>query len=234
MLRELTSERFENDSASSTLPGGYSADQLLWTANTTHEFRPERQTGGITVGQGFIYEQGPLVSLSIDSGSIAFADASPLGSSNVVTLSPGVAAALKPETLARFVVDASATEFQLRNPSELDRLQATLQSYLKLEEGWDGYNGLPASPEAVEDALEFLQQKPADIRLPYPQLSSDGEVGLYWQTDKVFADVGFRGKRLYSVYATYRGEPAAEFASDGLRLAEDAWPPQLIQILERA
>lgn len=129
---------------------------------------------------------------------------------------------------------AHLPNFQLKEPSRLDRLEAELLSYRDLKEGWDGYSGVPASTQAVDDAVAFLKQRPADISLPYPQLGSDGEVGLYWQTGEVFADVGFRGDGEYSVYASYTGEPATEFAADHVRLDTGAWPLELIRILEKA
>jgi hypothetical protein len=120
-------------------------------------------------------------------------------------------------------------------PSREDQLTGQLQSYVDLPVGWDGYGGRPASKAAVADALAFLEKRPSDIPLPYAQLASDGEVGLYWDSDGVFADVGFYGNGKYSFYAkhTSREGVVTEEGRDHCRVSTEAWHEGLLRILNK-
>lgn len=131
---------------------------------------------------------------------------------------------------------ASNDDAVANDPSPRDKLHATLQSYLQLDPGWDGYEGIPPKRQAVIDAISFLDRKPADIQAPYPQLSSDGEVGLYWKTATVFADIGFYGDGEYSYYGRCVLAPGVsiEAGEDHCSVGTDRWPPQLLEILNKA
>lgn len=120
-------------------------------------------------------------------------------------------------------------------PTAKDKLHAELISYAWLPQGWDGYDGKPAQLQAVTDAIAFLDLKPADIPLPYPQIAPDGEVGLYWRTDEVYADVGFYGNSEFSYYARYTplGRQVTEDGRDHCSLKIDAWPEGLLLILNK-
>ena len=126
-------------------------------------------------------------------------------------------------------------EEQRDEPSGEDKLHAELLSYLGLPEGWNGYEGEPASFDAVVDAINFLMMRPEDIPLPYPQIASDGEVGLYWRVGEVYAEVGFYGDGQCSYYARYTpagGEPA-EYGRDGCSLDARGWPEELLLVLNK-
>jgi hypothetical protein len=116
-----------------------------------------------------------------------------------------------------------------------DKLEAQLQSYMDLPHGWDGYDGVPASKDTVMDAFSFLEKRPPDIPLPYPQVGSDGEVGLYWCTNEVFVEVSFHGDGEYSYRALYlpqEGKPVKD-GKDGCP-ANDSWNPGLLLMLSKA
>lgn len=117
-------------------------------------------------------------------------------------------------------------------PSKENKLDATLLLYPKLAKGWDGYDAVPASKDSVRDALAFLKNRPKDILLPSPELSADGEVGLYWYSGDVFAEVGFYGDGSFSYYARYtpEGAESTEGGRDNCRVG-DVWPRQLLVVL---
>ena len=120
-------------------------------------------------------------------------------------------------------------------PSAEDRLQARLLSYRKLPHDWDGRGAAPPSLEAVSDAVQFLVTRPLNVRLPFPQIASDGEVGLYWRTGDVHAEVGFSGDGELSCYARYTpadGE-SVECGRDGYDLGTGRWPQDLLSILNK-
>jgi len=125
----------------------------------------------------------------------------------------------------------------LDEPSPEDKLHAELLSYLELPHGWDGFDGAPASPEAVVDALTFLALRPSDIPLPHPQVSPDGEVGLYWRTAEVYAEISFSGDRTFAYFARYEpATPSRERLEDGrddCPVDAEKWPEQLLIILNK-
>ena len=90
------------------------------------------------------------------------------------------------------------------DPSELRRrkLIGKLHSYSEnLEPGWDGYEGIVPSKESSLDAIK-LYEKLEQYKIPFhPQVSSEGEVGLYYEGSDLFIDFSFLGDGQYSVYA---------------------------------
>ncbi len=120
-------------------------------------------------------------------------------------------------------------------PSGEDKLHAELLTYLDLPEGWNGYEGEPVSFDAVIDAINFLTMRPDDIPLPYPQIAPDGEVGLYWRVDEVYAEVGFYGDGECSYYARYTpaGGECVEHGRDGCSLDAGGWPEGLLLVLNK-
>ncbi len=120
-------------------------------------------------------------------------------------------------------------------PSSEDKLHAELLTYLDLPEGWNGYEGEPASFDAVIDAINFLTMRPDDIPLPYPQIAPDGEVGLYWRVDEVYAEVGFYGDGQCSYYARYTpaGGESVEHGRDSCSLDAGEWPEGLLLVLNK-
>ena len=131
--------------------------------------------------------------------------------------------------------DLAQEPHRWREPSRKDKLHAKLLSYLDLPEGWDGYEGIPASFEAVDNAFEFLKKRPKDIPHPYPQIAPDGEVGLYWRTEEVHVELSFYGDGQFSYYARYvpaGGEPD-EYGRDDCDLGADEWPENLLFIVNK-
>ena len=87
----------------------------------------------------------------------------------------------------------------------------------------------------MADALDFLATRPEEVPLPYPQIAPDGEVGLYWRTDEVHAEVGFRGDGKFSYYAGHTspgGEPD-EYGKDDCSVEAEEWPEGLLLVLNK-
>ena len=139
------------------------------------------------------------------------------------------------ERWAHATTEIVPAEWRRDEPSGEDKLHAELLAYLDLPEGWNGYEGEPASFDAVIDAIDFLTMRPDDIPLPYPQIAPDGEVGLYWRVDEVYAEVGFYGDGGCSYYACYTpaGGESDEHGRDGCSLDAGGWPEGLLRVLNK-
>ena len=124
---------------------------------------------------------------------------------------------------------------KLQEPSDEDKLHARLLSYPELPHDWDGRGAAPPSFNAVRDAISFLDKRPSDVPLPFPQIASDGEVGLYWRTGEIHIEIGFYGDGELSYYARYT--PASgkskECGRDGYSLGAKNWPQDLMLILNK-
>ena len=148
-----------------------------------------------------------------------------------------------PTILARFLplpstIGPTAPVHGLSVPSEPspeDKLHAKLFSYLDLSPDWDGRGGVVPSRQAVLDALGFLARRPSGIPLPFPQIASDGEVGLYWRSEVVHAEVGFCGDGDFSYYARYtpHGGEFSKCGRDGCTVRAGPWPADLTRILDK-
>lgn len=86
----------------------------------------------------------------------------------------------------------------------------------------------------MNDALTFLDGRPSDIPLPYPEEGVEGDVGVYWDNGhaQVFAEVSFEGDGTCAYFAV-QGVPGAvtkKCGDDGLRV-DNPWPDDLLRIL---
>ncbi|MDE0094643.1 MAG: hypothetical protein OXO49_09115 [Gammaproteobacteria bacterium] len=113
-------------------------------------------------------------------------------------------------------------------------LQEKLLSYKNLKDNWDKEGALAPKTKAVNDALAFLQFKPSDVRFPYPEVGSEGEVGVYWNFKKkdMFAEVIFKGDGKYEYYAVL-GTPtniSKDCSGEDLSVNEN-WHENLVEIL---
>ncbi|MBX7496313.1 hypothetical protein K3172_10650 [Qipengyuania sp. 6B39] len=69
-----------------------------------------------------------------------------------------------------------------------------LRQYEMLEPGWDGgEKDVAPSRQAIDEAIQFVENIPPFIDLPEAMVSNDGEVGLFWHSQGFYLDVGFRG-----------------------------------------
>lgn len=114
------------------------------------------------------------------------------------------------------------------------KLREELASYASLDDNWDGDGAKAPSQAAVKDALTFLNGRPADIPLPYPEEGMEGDVGVYWDNSNAhaFAEVIFEGDRTCAYFAVH-GMPGAVIETCGKDdVAVDApWPDDMLRIL---
>ena len=116
------------------------------------------------------------------------------------------------------------------------KLHQELESYAQLEDDWDRNGAKVSSQTAIDDALTFLNTRPADLPLPYPEGGTEGDVGIYWddKCSQVFAEVNFEGDGTYAYFAV-RGTPGnvlEKCGKDGVDVNEP-WPEDLRKILRR-
>lgn len=114
------------------------------------------------------------------------------------------------------------------------KLRQELVSYTRLGDNWDGDGAKAPSQEAVNDALTFLDGRPANIPLPYPEEGTEGDVGVYWDNRQahVFAEVTFEGDRTCAYFAVH-GVPGAvseKCGSDDVDVTAP-WPDDMLRIL---
>lgn len=111
-----------------------------------------------------------------------------------------------------------------------NKIAGQITSYLSLQSNWDGYDGQAPTAIAVAQALDFLDLVPDSFLMPKPMLAGSGEVGLYWESSNLFAEVGFLGDSRFSIYI----EPSdGEFEEvDGAMLPHDSLPPSLTRALK--
>lgn len=116
------------------------------------------------------------------------------------------------------------------------KLHQELEAYAQLEDDWDGNGAKAPSQTAVDDALTFLNARPADLPLPYPEEGTEGDVGIYWEDidSQIFAEVNFAGDGKYAYFAVHGtpGNVLEKCGKDGVDVNEP-WPEDLRKILRR-
>lgn len=83
-----------------------------------------------------------------------------------------------------------------------DLLISKLADFLKLTPGWDTEESVPPSVESIEDTLSFIKRLRV-LNFPYPQpmLSTEGQIGLFWDESGVFIDIEIEGNNKISYFA---------------------------------
>lgn len=112
-------------------------------------------------------------------------------------------------------------------------LKVELDTYAKVEAGWDGPRSLAPDPSHVEEAKAFVDLLPAGLLLPKPMLSPTGEIGLYWRGEGLFADVVMEGKNKVSIFVRSGAAGAHEEFLDDVVL-DDKVGTKLLAAIERA
>jgi hypothetical protein len=103
----------------------------------------------------------------------------------------------------------------------LDKLAALnieLLLYSSFKDGWDGSQSRAPADADINDAQTLLSRLPSGIPIPKPMLSSNGKVGLYWDTDKLFADIAFDGGGKFSLFSRSKTDAPHELFSEGLEI----------------
>lgn len=134
---------------------------------------------------------------------------------------PGTVRSDAPDSAPRRTSEVQAPTFKETPAQATSALVRTLLDYAHLPNDWDGYGGLPAHPHALMDAVQFVQNMPADLPLPAPMLAGSGAVGLYWDRGTHYASIEFEGDNTYTYltdgpegYGGAEGVPATLFAPE--------------------
>ncbi len=110
---------------------------------------------------------------------------------------------------------------QLVNAREL--LKRETKAYSLLEAGWDEDGSQPPSKIAMNKALFSIDAIPARLPLPRPMLSSNGELGLYWDLESGYAELSFETNGLVSFFS--RKTNGHEIFDDDITISslDDKW-----------
>ena len=99
------------------------------------------------------------------------------------------------ETLTEWKIDTSDGD------TPIDQLRQKVHEYANLSDGWDGPGSLQASSHSRDAALGFIDQIPIGIPVPGIMISSQGEIGFYWDFAGGNADISFTGRGTGSFFA---------------------------------
>ncbi len=96
-----------------------------------------------------------------------------------------------------------------------DFVQMGLTLFGSLLDGWDGSDSQAPAQENLDAAKAFLAKIPAGMPIPKAMLSASGEVGLYWDTPTMFADISFEGNGKLSLFTRQKfGQHLENFVDD--------------------
>lgn len=101
-----------------------------------------------------------------------------------------------------------------------EKTEVELNSYLNLEENWDGYQGIAPMQDHIDNSIAYLRFiKSEDLPAPKSMLSGDGEVSLYWDSNDTHIEISFEDNMLVSYLVSSAdiviGEDDIEIHSEG-------------------
>lgn len=120
-----------------------------------------------------------------------------------------------------------------RAMDSIARIKAELDMYSEVSAGWDGPNSAAPQRSHIEDAKRFVSLLPAGLPLPKPMLSASGEVGLFWRSDEMFADVVMEGEHKVSMFVRGGQSGSQEEFLDDIDIDEQAGE-KLVRAIESA
>lgn len=97
------------------------------------------------------------------------------------------------------VVAGRITPSTARSVDRKDALRERIHSIMMETDG--DPNGPRPSPDAIDDALRFVELIPADAPAPHVSVADDGEVNFFRRGPGLFIDVGFFGDGQIHYYA---------------------------------
>lgn len=112
---------------------------------------------------------------------------------------------------------------QVPTISNREQLKREVKAYSSLNPGWCGINSAVPSPSAMDIALTLIDALPAQLPLPRPMLSFDGELALYWDLQHGYAEVGIERDGLVTFFR--RESTGREYFDEDLSTASmnQAW-----------
>lgn len=110
------------------------------------------------------------------------------------------------------------TQFIFENPIEqslpdYEYAYDRIRVFEEEEQGWDGADGLPASPAAASEVRKFLAAARQElIQVPSLAMGGDGSVAVIWTDDNYYMSADFDGADSYSFFIS-EGD---DFIDDGV------------------
>jgi hypothetical protein len=109
-----------------------------------------------------------------------------------------------------------------------DQLESRIRDFLKLENDWDGFGGVPANQQTVNDVIGFLNKLPNEVSPAKLMLAGEGIIGLYWDNESNYIDVCFEGDGTFLYYA--RDGKGNEIGANDISLKTDI-PKELLDMI---
>jgi hypothetical protein len=122
-----------------------------------------------------------------------------------------------------------AKQEKCQQTARFDKLIQQLNDYLNLKENWDGYSGVAPTEKQINDAIKFVKSLPQQIPLPEPMVAGSGTVGLYWESQGIYAEIGFEGDGTFWCYG--EDNEGNEAGEDRLDLGSQL-PADLLKMLK--
>ena len=90
-------------------------------------------------------------------------------------------------------------------PVEFNQARLEVKSYGDLTDDWDGSLGRPPAQRAIDESMDLLSQlERLEAVEPKTMLSNDGEIGIYWRTDRFYLEIGVMGDGNWGAYGIHR------------------------------
>ena len=129
--------------------------------------------------------------------------------SHAPTLTLPSAATAAGGTVATFL-DIKASEAPIaqgeRATTAMEKLIGEIRRWALLSANWDGEGAAAPSVASLKESVAFVRLLGDARELPDPMLLSAGHVGLFWKTDKVYADLEFLGDGRIAYFIEQEGE----------------------------
>lgn len=96
---------------------------------------------------------------------------------------------------------------------------------------WEDAHDKP-SPQAVDDAMEFVRRRPEGVPMPRPDMPVDGEIAVYWRDGGLIVEVVFGGEGTCYYYGEVveKGEVKRTCKGDGIAVTKK-WPSDIEALL---
>lgn len=134
-----------------------------------------------------------------------------------------------------WAIDQDGEHWSVEAPGGVEAkslLSNEIKGFGSLDQGWDDADSVVPSDAGVADALAFIDLLPLDAILPKTTVSSDGEIGFYWKTDRSYIDIGFLGDGKISYFAKVLDESGAPFeVHDEAEFLRRSLPKDLIDAI---
>jgi hypothetical protein len=137
-----------------------------------------------------------LVGLPITTPRSVISDKRERVSSPISTFPQGFVLAAPEFTSAGVAIENGKHE----TSTYVSNVGVVLAGYENLEDGWDGEGSVKPTSESVRQAIAFVSALPSAIPIPKAMIASDGQIGLYWDTDVRYADINFDADGTISLY----------------------------------